>query len=158
MPSSPEHRPRQHGWHLFGWPDFAVRLERLKDDVRRLAAADPAGYARYPRAKLLRLVQRLVHEIIPSDPNAAEFQLGNSLGPQHRHWRRAKFSGRFRLFFRFHSPSRTIVYAWMNDESTLRKAGGRTDPYAIFYQMLERGRPPSDWDDLVSESSGLDQD
>ena len=31
--------------------------------------------------------------------------------------------GRFRLFFRFDSASRIAVYAWVNDENTMRKAG-----------------------------------
>jgi toxin YhaV len=53
------------------------------------------------------------------------------------------------LFFRFHTASRTIIYAWLNDENTLRKAGSQTDPYAVFHRMLERGAPPSDWDALV---------
>lgn len=100
-------------------------------------------------------MRKLVKEVVPADPNAAEFQLGNTLGPQHRHWRRAKFSGRFRLFYRFHTASRTIVYAWMNDEGTLRKEGSRTDPYTVFRRMLERGRPPSDWEDLLGESDSL---
>ena len=103
--------------------------------------------------KLFAAVRTLVSEIIPADPNAPELQLGNTLGPQqHRHWRRARFSGRFRLFYRFHTGSRTIVYAWMNDEGTLRKAGSRTDPYAVFRRMLEGGRPPSDWQDLLGEA------
>lgn len=154
MPTSPE--PVRHGWHLRGWPGFSVQLAELSAEVRRLAAADPAGYRQHPQAKLLAMVRRLVRDIVPTDPNAAEFQLGNTLGAQHRHWRRARFSGRFRLFFRFHSPSATIVYAWMNDASTLRKAGGRSDPYAVFHQMLERGRPPTGWNELLSESGPLD--
>ena len=52
-------------------------------------------------------------------------QLGNTLGPEHRHWRRAKFLGRFRLFFRYSSKDRVIIYAWVNDQNTLLKAGGR---------------------------------
>ena len=31
--------------------------------------------------------------------------------------------GRFRLFFRFDSASKVIIYAWVNDENTLRKVG-----------------------------------
>jgi toxin YhaV len=154
MPTSPE--PVRHGWHLRGWPGFNAQMAKLANEVRRLAAADPTGYRQHPQAKLLAVVRRLIADVISTDPNAAEFQLGNTLGPQHRHWRRAKFSGRFRLFFRFHSPSATIVYASMNDAGTLRKAGGRTDPYAVFHQMLERGRPPTGWDELLDESTGLD--
>jgi toxin YhaV len=31
----------------------------------------------------------------PRDPNAAEFQLGDTFGPAYRHWRRKKFLGDF---------------------------------------------------------------
>jgi toxin YhaV len=126
--------------------------------VDRLATADPNGYERHPQTKLLLAVYRLIRNVIPRDPAALEFRLGNTLGPEYRHWRRAKFSGRFRLFFRFQSTTRTIIYVWMNDENTLRKSGGRTDPYSVFHQMLERGRPPSDWNELLRESDRLDGD
>jgi toxin YhaV len=127
----------------------------MERETAQLAEADPMGYASHPRVKLYAAVRKLVREIIPADPNAPEFQLGNTLGPQHRHWRRAKFSGRFRLFYRFHTASRTIVYAWMNDEGTLRKEGSRTDPYVVFRRMLEGRRPPSDWEGLVEEADPM---
>ena len=64
----------------------------------------------------------------------------------HRHWFRAKFGGnRFRLFFRADSRARVIVYAWVNDRDTLRKAGAGSDPYAVFAGMLAGGNPPDDW-------------
>jgi toxin YhaV len=83
------------------------------------------------------------------------------MGRQHNHWRRAKFLGRFRLFFRFDTASKIIIYAWVNDENTLRKAGSKTDPYATFEKRLSRGDPPSDWatlragvsDDTAAEES-----
>jgi toxin YhaV len=118
--------------------------------------ADPAGYRHHPHVKLFTAVTKLVRDIIPADPAAPEFILGNTLGPKNRHWRRAKFSGRFRLFFRFHSGTRTIIYAWMNDENSLRKSGAKTDPYRIFQKTLQSGRPPSDWSQLVDESAGLE--
>jgi toxin YhaV len=74
------------------------------------------------------------------------------LGPAYRQWRRAKFLGRFRLFHRFSNAAKAIVYAWVNDETTFRKAGSRTDPYAIFDQRLCRGDPPDDWDDLFRKA------
>ena len=61
--------------------------------------------------------------------------------------------GRFRLFFRFDSASRTIIYAWVNDENTLRKAGARSDPYAMFRHKLEMGNPPDDWRELLAEAA-----
>lgn len=156
MPISPEEEPFvRHGWRLLAWSQIASQLEELRRDVRRIAAADPGGYRQHPRVKLFAAVSRLLLDVIPADPNAPEFRLGNTLGAEHRHWRRAKFSGRFRLFFRFQSTTRTLIYVWMNDENTLRKAGGRSDPYSVFHQMLERGRPPSGWDDLLGESATL---
>jgi toxin YhaV len=157
MPASPEGERKdvRHGCQLYTWPGIAGQLDALRREVRRLAALDPKGYTQHPKAKLLAAVRRLLLDVIPADSRAPEFQLGNTLGPEYRQWRRAKFSGRFRLFFRFHSASRSIVYVWMNDEGTLRKAGGRTDPYGVFHQMLGRGRPPSDWADLLRESNAL---
>src|SRR5690349_19149125 len=91
---------------------------------------------------------------IPRDPLAPEFRQGNTLGPAHRHWFRAKFgANRFRLFYRADSASRIIVYARVNDRDTLRKAGASSDPYTVFAGiMLKRGNPPSDWPSLLSEA------
>ena len=43
-----------------------------------------------------------------------------------------------------------IVYAWVNDRDTLRKAGAGTDPYAVFGRMLASGNPPDDWPALLA--------
>jgi len=48
--------------------------------------------------------------------------------------------------------SKIIVYAWVNDEQTLRSAGSKSDPYSVFSKMLARGYPPDDWDELVQTS------
>ena len=74
------------------------------------------------------------------------------MGPEFRNWRRAKIGRRFRLFFRYDSQTKVIVYAWVNDEKTLRTAGSKNDPYAVFQKMLGRGNPPDDWDALLKES------
>ena len=47
---------------------------------------------------------------------------------------------------------KAIIYAWVNDEATLRKAGSRTDPYVIFNRRLRDGDPPDDWDDLFRKA------
>lgn len=121
-------------------------------EVRRLAAERPGDWTRHPKAKLLRRITDLILDEIPRDPAANTYALGNTLGPAHRHWRRAKFMQRFRLLFRFDSASRIIVYAWINDEGTLRKAGSRNDPYAVFLRRLNTGDPPSAWDELLQET------
>jgi len=140
---------QRHGWKLYLHPAFREPFDRLTDEVERLRSADPAGYRRHPRAKLLRRILALVLDEIPSDPAAASFRLGKALGTEHRHWRRARFLGRFRLFFRYSSAHKTIIFAWLNDESSLRQAGGRSDPYVVFKGRLARGEPPDDWDDLM---------
>jgi len=69
-----------------------------------------------------------------------------------RHWRRAKIGRRFRVFFRYDSASRVIVFVWINDEQTLRCAGGRPDPYVVFGKMLSHGHPPEEWSALLASS------
>jgi len=82
-------------------------------------------------------------------PSAAEFEQGATLGRDAQGWRRAKSLARFRMFFRFHSASKVIAIAWVNDENTLRKAAASSDPYKVFRGMLVSGNPPSAWDALV---------
>ena len=72
------------------------------------------------------------------------------MGPAFRHWRRAKIGRRFRLFFRFDSKTKIIIFAWVNDEHTLRSSGAKTDPYVVFQKMLKSGNPPDDWDALLA--------
>lgn len=130
-------------------PLFRAPLLVLADQVARAREADPKGYDANPRAKLLRRILDLILEEIPSDPASPNYRLGNTLGTDARGWCRAKFLGRFRLFFRFDTASRVIVYAWVNDENTLRKAGSGTDPYAVFRGMLLDGDPPHDLSRLL---------
>lgn len=138
-----------NGWTLLFWTAFRDRWTALREAARDARTADPIGYLHTPGVKFFRTVRDLVFKEIPAHPDHPQFRQGKTLGAAHTHWRRAKFHRRFRLFFRFHTASRTIIYAWLNDEKTLRKAGSRTDPYAVFRRMLERGTPPSDWDSLM---------
>jgi toxin YhaV len=138
-------------WQLYVHPAFGKPFDALTREVERLAAADPKGYVEHPKAKLLRRIVDLIESEIPRDPGAAEYALGKTLGP--RHWRRAKFLGRFRLFFRYNSQARVIIYAWVNDENALRKAGGRNDPYTVFGTLLRKANPPDGWDGLMKEAT-----
>jgi toxin YhaV len=147
--------PRVNGWWLLAWSEFGRQLGELVTDMRRLRARDPEGYASHPRAKLLATVLRLVREDIPRDPADPGFRQGGTLGAGYTGWHRARFHQRFRLFFRFRSADRVIVYAWMNQDTGLRKAGDRNDPYHVFRRMLDRGEPPTDFDELLQESLAL---
>ncbi len=142
----------RHGWKLYRASAFQETFGSLEAEVTRLAAERPDTFAAHPKAKLLARIRSLIVDEIPLDPSANVYGLGNTLGAAHRHWRRAKFLQRFRLFFRFDSASRIIIYAWVNDENTLRKAGSRSDPYTVFSRRLDDGDPPDDWDELLTEA------
>ena len=140
-----------NGYLLMAWPGFSERFRALREEVERLRAKDPENYRRAPAARLLAAVRDAILRDIPADPGAERYRQGNTLGEEHRRWRRERFFQRFRLFFRYSSDPAIIVYAWLNDDETLRKRGARTDAYAVFRSMLERGRPPSDWEALIRE-------
>jgi toxin YhaV len=142
-----------NGWRLYAHPLFDQQFRRLVEQVEALAATDTVGYKQQPAAKLLATINRHIREIIPRDPGAAEFRQGNTLGSDNRHWFRAKFHERYRLFYRFSSREKVIIYAWVKDERTLRKAGSRTDPYHVFRAMLEAGDPPNTLDQLLMRAT-----
>ena len=139
----------RNGWRIILHPLVRDRLLALQREVEALREADPKGWEGKPQAKLLKRVTDLVLTEIPRDPAAAEFEQGATLGRDAQGWRRAKFLARFRMFFRFHSASKVIAIAWVNDANTLRKAGASSDPYAVFRAMLVRGNPPAGWEALV---------
>lgn len=144
-----------NGWHLFAHPLFLAQLEKLTVAVEKLQQRDPVGYQATANAKLLAALRQLVFETIPSDPTRADYRLGGTLGSDRKHWFRAKFgNGRFRLFFRFDSKAKIIIFAWVNDETTLRTYGSKTDAYAVFRKMLDEGNPPDSWSALLDASKG----
>ena len=124
--------------------------------VEVLKANRPDAWQTHPAAKFLARLTALILDEIPRDPNAPAYGLGNTLGPTYRHWRRAKFLGRFRLFFRFDSASRVIIYAWVNDETTLRKEGAKSDPHAVFKRRLSEGDPPNSWEELLTHAQAAE--
>lgn len=146
-----------NGWSLYLHPLFQQQLEKLTAHVEGLRAKDPTGYKEQPATKLLATIDRHIREIIPRDSNAAEFRQGNTLGAD-RHWFRAKFHERYRLFYRFSSKDKVIVYAWVNDESTVRKAGSKTAPYTVFHALLDAGNPPSSMMELLAVSKKVERD
>ena len=131
-----------NGWSLFLHPLFHEQLTQLREEVHKLRQKDPVGYVNKNASKRLAAITRLMYEIIPQDPGRAEYRQGLSLGSEHKHWFRAKFFQQFRLFFRFHTSAKIIVYAWVNDETTLRAYNSKDDAYLVFKKMLDSGNPP----------------
>ncbi|MBL0163451.1 MAG: type II toxin-antitoxin system YhaV family toxin [Xanthomonadales bacterium] len=113
--------------------------------VQRAKASTPRGYADNANVKLLRALSHLILDVVPNDPANDAYRQVNTLGISFRHWRWAKIGGRFRLFFRYDARAKIIVFAWLNDERSLRSVGSKSDPYTIFAKMLKRGKPPDGW-------------
>jgi toxin YhaV len=141
-----------NGWTIYAHPLFLAQIDTLIDQVEAYKHKDPAGYANKNAAKRLAAIARLAFEVIPQNPMRDEYRQGNTLGPEHKHWFRAKFFQQYRLFFRYHAKARIIVYAWVNDEDTKRAYGSADDAYKVFRKMLDNGHPPSDWDRLLVEA------
>ena len=143
----------RYGWRLLFYTEFSRQRGRLKEAAERARRKNPQGFESNANVKLLRAVDRAVSEVIPQDPSRAEYRQGNTLGRDYRHWRRAKIGRRFRVFFRYDAKAKVIVYAWMNDERTLRSSESKTDPYTVFAGMLAQGNPPDDWASLIAGSA-----
>jgi toxin YhaV len=144
-----------NGWTLLFHAAIIRQLKSLAEAYQRAIRTGPRDFRSNVNVKLLAALAKLMFEVIPADPSRAEYRQGNTLGDAYRHWFRARFLGRFRLFFRYDSRSRLIVYAWVNDESSLRQSGARSDPYEVFRRMLASGSPPNDWQTLVRNSGDL---
>jgi toxin YhaV len=141
-----------NGWTVFAHPLFLAQLEAITRQVEALKQKDPAGFTRKNATKRLAAIAKLAFEVIPQDPSRPEYRQGNTLGEGRKYWFRAKFFQQYRLFFRFHAPSKVIVYAWVNDDKTKRAYQSNDDAYRVFRKMLESGHPPDDWDRLLTEA------
>jgi toxin YhaV len=143
---------QRHGWNLLFHDCLAGQLQNLEAAVLRAKVDDPEGFWSNANVKLFNALSQLMLETVPSDPNRDEYRQGNTMGPAFRHWRRAKIGRRFRLFFRFDSRTRIIIFAWVNDKRTLRSSGSKCDPCAVFQKMLLRDHPPDDFSAQTSLS------
>ena len=141
-------------WSLFAHPLVLDPLEKLTAAAERTREKDREGYSGTSNARLLAALHKLIFQIIPEDPTRSEYRQGSTLGAARKHWFRAKFGGqRFRLFFRFNSEAKVIIYAWVSDQETLRTYGAKTDAYAVFRSMLDKDNPPDNWAALLKAAS-----
>lgn len=147
-----------NGWALYGHPVFLNRLENLVAEVEGVAAKDPAEVEHHPAWKLLQCVNTSIRIRVPRNPGHDEYRQGNTLGKGLKHWRRVKkdLPQRYRLFFQYRSEAPlTIIYAWLNDSYCLRKEGSKTDCYAVFKKMVEGGKIPNSYPDLLKAANGI---
>ncbi|HSR71794.1 MAG TPA: type II toxin-antitoxin system YhaV family toxin [Kiloniellales bacterium] len=146
------------GWTLLFHDCILRQLGKLAEASARAMAAHPETWHRNDNVRVFAAIAKLTLEDIPGRPGNPKYRQDDELGREYRHWFRAKFHKRFRLFYRYDSRSRIIVYAWVNDERSLRKAGSRTDPYRLFRRMLRSGDPPDEWNRLVRSAKPLPND
>jgi toxin YhaV len=146
-----------NGWTLFAHPLFLQQLEALIKQVEAHRKKDPTGFGKKNVAKSLKAIEKLAFEVIPQDPARAEYRQGRTLGPEYKHWFRAKFFQQYRLFFRFDQASKVIIFAWVNDEDTKRVYESPEDAYRVFGKMLESGHPPNDWGALKKQALQVGQ-
>jgi len=124
-----------NGWTVFAHPMFLDAVEVLLQEVEELKGKDPVGFVRKNATKRLAAIARLAFEVIPDNPERPEYRQGKTLGAAHKHWFRAKFFQQYRLFFRYHAPSKVIVYAGVNDENTKRAYESGDDAYLTFLKI-----------------------
>jgi len=142
-------------WSLFAHPEFINQLEISRLKMTHARANAGVDWFSHSDVKRHFTLTRQITERIPQDPSSTEYRLGNALGEKYRFWFRAKFLQQYRIFFRYSSIRNIIVYAWVNDPATLRAYGSRTDAYQVFRKMLESGKVPNNWDELIAESKRI---
>jgi toxin YhaV len=109
-----------NGWSIFAHPLFLDQIDSLILQVERLRKLYPDSYQTKNATKRLSAINKLAFEVIPSEPTRSEYRQGNSLGDDYKHWFQAKFFQQYGLFFRYHSQHQILIYAWVNDEKSLR--------------------------------------
>ncbi len=145
----------RNGWKLYYTTEFKEVILALEAEAKAISESAPDNFDEHPTFKLYEAVMEIIETLVPSNPDAKEHRQGLVLGSNHTHWRRVKghgLPGRLRLFFQFRSDSKEIVFAWLNDNQTLRKSGAKTDVYVVFEKMLKSGKPPSNWSELIKSA------
>lgn len=143
---------RYRGWLLLAHPHFLDQYSWWQNQVQKAIRENPGGFQLDEKVKLFAHLEKRVFEDIPQDPANPNWRIGNSLGPENRAWRRAKFGGQYRLFFRYDSKTKIIVYGWANNTSTLRAYENPDDAYLTFQKLLNSGKVPTRWEELLEQS------
>ena len=142
-------------WFLLGHYEFLTQLEKYREANRKVKQKIGADSIHTKQAQRLKALTLAVWTKIPTNPSNPELRLGNALGKEHTHWFRDKFLQQYRVFFRYSTRSKIIAYGWVNDDETLRAYGSKTDAYLVFKKMLESGKVPNNWDELVAETKKI---
>lgn len=140
-------------WSAFCFYLLKGRLVSLQKRIAQLPESKRQGH---PDVKLYVAVVDAIKQV-RQNPAEKIYQLGNTLTDVHRDWRRVKegLPPRYRLFFKFFSKQQEVYFVWLNDETTLRKAGAKTDVYKSFLRLLQSNTVPSDRTALNKTSTSI---
>ncbi|MFM5951745.1 MAG: type II toxin-antitoxin system YhaV family toxin [Micrococcales bacterium] len=147
--------PPVNGWRIFIHESLEQQLLKLAGTVAWMHMSEQSTAKNGQRKKVLKAIKRAMYESVPASPGRIEHRLGHTLGRENTAWFRVKVLQQFRLFYRYDSSQKVIVYVWINDEDSLRAYGSKTDAYALFAKMLVSGYPPGSFEELVSQSREL---
>ena len=76
---------QSNGWEIWFSDVFDARWRQTREQVKYLKTTlNTADFNAHPEVKLFAALVKIVHELVPSDPEASQFLLGNTLGTQHR--------------------------------------------------------------------------
>ncbi|MCX7235171.1 MAG: type II toxin-antitoxin system YhaV family toxin [Burkholderiales bacterium] len=147
---------QRHSWNLLFHDGLIEQLQKLQTAAQKAQTQDPQGFESNANVKLFNALAQLMLETVPSDPSRDEYRQGNTMGPAFRHWRRAKLGRRFRLFFRFDSKTRIIIFmAMMEAQTYLAKRQARADLNAFDAVMARTGgEPPREGDRILPAQNG----
>ena len=145
-----------NGWSIYAHPTCTRQVVSLLNSVEKEITKGGNAWTKKQVTLRLARITEIIFDEIPANPSNPRYRQGKTLGPKYKHWFRDKFYQRYRLFFRFDTKTKTIIYAWVNDNNTLRDASNpKNDPYAIFKKKLDSGKIPDQWRDLLSASDAL---
>lgn len=145
----------QGEWFSLIHPAFELELNNYEQLAANAQSKVGKDWVKTRAGKKFLALNKQVRELIPNDPSDQRYRLGDALGSSYTHWFRAKFLQQYRIFFRYSSRSNVIVYAWVNNDGSLRAYGTKTDAYLTFRKMLEAGKVPNNWEELIAESKRL---
>ena len=84
----------------------------------------------------------MAFDVISQNPTQPEYCQGGTLIDDNEHWCQTKFLEQYRLFCRYHSPNKAIVFAWVSDEDTKRAYRSSDSAHHVLRKWLETGHPP----------------
>lgn len=147
---------------------FAVFITQYRQLLMRLQILlqnDPNAFPSHPDTKFFKQLRSRM-DVAVADPEAPEYLLGDVLAKQrykgkplgrgYGSWRRIKngMPDRYRLFFQFLSADRELIFAWLNDQRSIRRDDDKMkDVYAMFAKLLASDSMPNAYKALRAKST-----